>query len=749
MPSLREFTGPIVQASPTPTEQAARSLLDLRLKQKANPRIRELGLTQDYVRAWTDRPLVDPQAVHNIAVSIWIVRAAIEKIAATATANGWDFEPKFAKKCLQCDFEMQNEPDDEACERCHGSELRDPDEYQLRSIKRLFEKPNHDRFGRVYYPFEQLLRDWVWYNQSIDDFFAEISYEFDGKTPKEIWPLPGEFMRHVDDMETFKGWYCHTCWPKTDATYAQEEAEDQRCPNIIDGEPCGRELEETEWVQLIEDGTGKILARMSAKRIIHGNSFAYGGRRWGLPKTLAVWYISQTLRWMEMRQWSSYSQNMSPDVALVFPGMSQEDVNKTATDVIEFKKRKPGKMVQLWLGAQEAPIAVRMNENLVEMQAIQMANFYREAVAIVYGVSMQMLGVQTPGKLGDETETIEVSYATVEEAQATLERVINTKLIPLFLVKAFGDGHMKEEVQDWNFVLKPPRQEDLSRRAQVIQGNLQIAQLLEQMGYPIKLDEQDYMMPEIDGKREKPQQPMMGGPGMGMPGMGGMGGGEAQSEMDFAQPDAVEQQLRGMDVGQSMTFGAEDFKSMRSKSVGVGGGRPFEGQGAILDVLLVFIDNMKNGLTETRRNRDLTSEEKSELMAVEQQIDDIRRSIQDARRGANRLGTLHDQGMAIVNPVQNILESIQNVVENLSNYEQEIPEETVAEQRGMDVRDREERKEGEEMDERPEAQETPVRYQENIDAPQPEPVETPEKDVIDTPKPSNETDKHQRERKKE
>ncbi len=662
--NIPQFTTRMV--APTQIGQS----LAAQLEARANPRLRELGLTQDYVRSWTDKPLVDPQAVHNIAISVWIVRAAIEKITMAATMNGWDFEPLFAKKCLQCDEELSSEPDNEECPECHTDKLREPDKAQLREIKKMFKMPNHDSTGRIVFPFEQILKDWVWYNQSIDDFFGEISFSVDTGNPREIWPLPGEYLRHVDDEISYAGWYCFICWPESQQTYDSGEVEDrgQDCPS------CGRELEETEWLQLIEDGTGKILARFSSKRIMHGNGSAYGGRRWGLPKTLAVWYIAQTLRWMEMRQWSAYSQNMSPDVALVFPGMSQEDVNKTATDVIEFKKRKPGKMVQLWLGAQEAPIAVRMNDNLVDLQTVQMANFYREAVAIVYGVSMQMLGVSTPGKLGDETEQIEVSYNTVEQAQRTIEMLVNTKLLPLFFAKAFGTGEKIPMITDWKFILKEPRKEDRQRQAQVVQGNLQIAQLLEQMGYPIELNEQDYFLPSITGPRTQPQGGMM--PGMGGMDMGGMGMGPMDEglpgpEAGLAEPEGFEDQLEQMSEGESITLGEDDF-SQKSDYQEAHGGQKVDN--LALDMLLAVVDNVKDRVQAARDALGPDkkySSAKSELMSYEQNIDNARRAIEDAKRGPDRFGTLHDQGLEVLNPIKNMMEMVKTVTEELASWEGE------------------------------------------------------------------------------
>jgi RNA polymerase subunit RPABC4/transcription elongation factor Spt4 len=586
-----------------------------------------------------------------------------------ATMNGWDFEPLFAKKCLQCDEEFDSEPDNEICPNCFSDKLRDPDTGQLRAIKEMFKTPNHDLTGRIVFPFEQILKDWVWYNQSIDDFFGELSFHVSTGNPREIWPLPGEYMRHVDDEISYSGWYCHVCWPETQEVYAQGDIEDdgELCPT------CERPLEETEWLQLIEDGTGKILARFSAKRIMHGNGSAYGGRRWGLPKTLAVWYIAQTLRWMEMRQWSAYSQNMSPDVALVFPGMSQEDVNKTATDVIEFKKRKPGKMVQLWLGAQEAPIAVRMNDNLVDLQTVQMANFYREAVAVVYGVSMQMLGVSTPGKLGDETEQIEVSYNTVEQAQRTIEMLVNTKLLPLYFSKAFGTGEKIPMITDWKFVLKEPRKEDRQRQAQVIQGNLQVAQLLEQMGYPIELNEQDYFLPSITGPRTQPQggaMPGMGGD-MGGMGMGPMDEGLPGPEAGLAEPEGFEDQLEQMSEGESIVLGEGDFEQKADYQEAHGGQKV---DNLALDMLLSVVDNVKDRVQAARDSlgpEKKYSSLKSELMAYEQNIDNARRAIEDAKRESGRFGTLHDQGLAVMNPIKNLMEMVETVTEELDSWEGE------------------------------------------------------------------------------
>ena len=54
----------------------------------------------------------------------------------------------------------------------------------------------------------------------------------------------------------------------------------------------------------------------------------------------------------------------------------------------------------------ETPTWLDLGLKMVDLEAKEMALFHREAIAITYGVSLQMLGIQTPGKLGNEQEQV-------------------------------------------------------------------------------------------------------------------------------------------------------------------------------------------------------------------------------------------------------------------------------------------------------------------------------------------------------
>lgn len=141
------------------------------------------------------------------------------------------------------------------------------------------------------------------------------------------------------------------------------------------------------------------------------------------------------------------------------------------------------------MGAQEPPVWTDFTLSFTDLEAKEMALFYREAIAITYGVSLQMLGIQTPGKLGQETESVEVSYASVDERQSQFNEFMDTKLIPRFYTEPLEGGAKMPIVTDWVFELPKAKRDDLLRKAQLVQANVGILQQLNSLGVKAKLND--------------------------------------------------------------------------------------------------------------------------------------------------------------------------------------------------------------------------------------------------------------------
>jgi hypothetical protein len=388
-------------------------------------------------------PMQDSKTLVKLVLTDWMVGTAVDKIVMEVTREGWDWELDDPTK----------EPQREQLEAA-----------ELSAINTLIDKPTIDQHGQPQFTFKDVLRSIAFYHVAVGDSALEIQPDPLGR-PTALNPLPTEYLKERERGKPPQK-FCPRCY-KADTWYDETQV---RCPD------CGSELYVTAWAQVDDDD--KVIARWAANEIIFNCARSYGSRRRGVSKVQRVWYIAQVLRWMERNQYAAYAMNISPDKTVTFPGMDQEEVNVMFQSVAEWKRKNPSIKRTLALGVKDPPIVVDLMDSLVDLDARNLAEFYREAIAINFGVSLQALGIQTPGKLGKETETIEVSMDTVEEAQAEIEELVNVRLVPLF-----------PEIKSFKFELRSPKKDDLLRKAQIEQMKVQTIVTLKGAGAELDVDD--------------------------------------------------------------------------------------------------------------------------------------------------------------------------------------------------------------------------------------------------------------------
>lgn len=495
-------------------------------------------LSGDVVRDGMFKHVIDQRAMALSVHNNWMLGAAVDKIVTESTKNIGPlrelFVEKFEKKCSDCGEEHQYDVDE--CDQCGCTKLRKPDPGQLGRALALFDHPNEDDNGTVTQTFEEILRTLIYYSQVTDDFYLEVLYDMAGN-PAELYALSAEYIRIAAKVPGSKwlGRFCELCFEpgKSEKLYGDEELS---CPE------CGRELVNTAYVQLGD--VDKVIARFSSRRVLHDAARSFGRRVYGVSKIESVWAAAQILRWMELYQWSTYSNNKSINSILYIPQLSQEEIYEIQDQILERKRLNPGTPQHLWIGGggkqgSGQPAVIDAMPTMVDLNAKEMATFLREAIAIRYGVSLNMLGVQTPGKLGQETEQVEVSYDTIEEVQTRIEEFFNNKLLPLFRVTPLEGGRTEPEIQDWIFELPNPQRDDLLRKEEIESRRVQKAQLLEQMGYEIEFD--DEFNVRLGERKEKPQQT----PSQGFPAAQSQPGGN------------LSERLRSLKPGESMEIGPD------------------------------------------------------------------------------------------------------------------------------------------------------------------------------------------------
>lgn len=538
----------------------------------------QYALGGDTIRDDLWQPFFEPRFLMLAYVMNWMLQASINKVVDEVTKEGWEFEPLFAYRCDKCginydeeprrtgsaytgearpEVEEGNVPLEEAgkpqppeCEQC-GGPVRRPDKSQLKEINELLASPTHVSGGFVGKSFKDILKETVMYNQTIEDVYWEIIPSLDGQ-PAEINPLPGEYIRIVVDGR--EKYFCPYCFikkarlePRPYGNYmynvnyaALEPIPAERMGGIGPFRPmkcpdCNSDMKIGKYIQ-INDGFN-VVSVWSEDEVIHHNSRAWGSRRYGIPKTIAVYTLARILYFQENYQEAKYSQNKLPEKAIAFPDMTQKAIQETIESLAEWWVVNPHAPRTLFLAAQQPPVVVDFGLKFQDTQAKDMALYYREAISMVYGVSLTMLGVQQPGKLGEETEQVEVSFDTIEEVQNIIEDMVNNRLVPRFR-KVVLEGMLRPTITDWRFALKSPKKDDLQRRAQLQSANVGIFQQVLSLGAKVRMSEDmlhvtleeplSYLnVQQMQQQQQAQQQPEM---------EGGGDGGDIASRLQNLQP---------------------------------------------------------------------------------------------------------------------------------------------------------------------------------------------------------------------
>jgi DNA-directed RNA polymerase subunit RPC12/RpoP len=392
----------------------------------------------------------------NISRSVWIVKACNNKIASEVTKFGWDFAPNFSYKCRVCEMEYDHKPEDMTCE-CGSTDLVEPDATQLKRVKALFKTPNVDSGnGAVRKPMKEMLKDSTVYLLSIADWYWTIHRNEEG-VPIALDVCPSEYIKEcVNDAIYF----CPFCAADRRFEVVKGSKVQQRCR--VHSTP----LVEAGYIQV--DENGKTLMAWQRKDILHGQVDAYGNRKVGESRLMALIKECQTINWTGMYIWSSLSMSKRPGKLVAFEGMNQEQVNEMLAAVYKFKAEHPEIQRDLWLGNPNgAPTVLDMMGEMNDASLTALRGALAEEIALTYGISMSFLGKPVAGKLGNPEDLMEVSTATVCEVQQGLGSFINNQVLSQF-----------REITDWHFELTPPTKEDKKAEAEWKQMQAQTLQTL-------------------------------------------------------------------------------------------------------------------------------------------------------------------------------------------------------------------------------------------------------------------------------
>ena len=450
------------------------------------------------------------QDLFTIANTVSEIRGPITHIRNEVFRKGFDWYPKFTKKCEKCGkkyVELVKE-----CENCgEEGKLINPDEKQKERLELFFSDCNI---------FDQSLQEVLMqceFDVNIaDELNLYIAKEFyaDGDVvrskPIEIRRLHPAFIELDLDSKGLpknKHWFClihRDEMQEIKGDFVSDENQEMKCSK------CKRDLVPAMYV-FNHRGKFKYLLDSEICRASKFEISELGG--WS--PILTIFEKALTLIGMDRTAFRYFFERKMPASILAI----------TTDDVEGLRREKENLKQQMRLDPDATPILgisartgsrgraeiIRLFHTFSEMDYMPIKNDIRERIAALWGVTpIWQSSVDSVGGLASQTAQLVVTSRVVEADQ----RIFNEKVFP-YICESFG-------ITDWGLKLKQPEEKAEQTRINFAAQRIMAANQLHAMGFKVKLrpgvksiDEIDF---EISGEASE-----MGGMG----GMGGMFGGGA------------------------------------------------------------------------------------------------------------------------------------------------------------------------------------------------------------------------------
>lgn len=427
-------------------------------------------------------------ALYAASYECLVLRSILNHLATETFRKGWQWRPKFVKKCRECEHEHKRDVD--SCMKC-GGEVRSADDGQLEYAKALLSEDN--RMGQS---FLEVMREVEMDLNIVDDAYIILTKEYfvdpnTGKPQfyriKEITRADPIFMRIVADKRGVKGGKQYTSL--LDRSFRTSD-KDEKCPKT------GLPVVPIHYMNLAGVGSGQVYTE---GEVIHLSKWS-PSKLYGRSPVATLWRQVNTLIAMDNYVYAAYQKRRMPRGVMVIKSSNLETVERTARNIQEHLERDPqyiptvGVETESGRGGLEY---VRMMDTLEELQYIPIKDDIRQRISSFYGVSNVFMNDVSGGGLNNEGMQIVVT----NRALAASQNVYNGRLFPL-LLSAF-------QIDEWEMTLNPHEEEDeimqMRRDEMAIRNMLQ----MKQAGYDARLRDDDGYL-QFDYKEAPPPPPQMG-----------------------------------------------------------------------------------------------------------------------------------------------------------------------------------------------------------------------------------------------
>jgi len=418
-----------------------------------------------------------------------VLNSIADVIVKECTKQNWEIKPMFNFKCINCNREYDNKPENEKCD-C-GGKLIEPNIEHKNILSDFIDDPN------PLYDFYEISRSCLVWLMKLDRYYVSISFIYDDNGEKKLnKSKDGKYLPtglFVEDAQIIRirdkpnEKFCPLCY-KPDVFYKNNESS---CPK------CGTELWETFYVALKNPNSREIKARFSKLEIIEGHRDRHLPDLYGTPKVVSA---------IRQLQATFGLDNMNSDIFvkrkvnkfIVFPGATQSQVDEISGNIenkIKFGDSVKKYLMDIYLGATGSS-DIKIYDALPDaekLQSLEWYKFYRDAIYSAFGIPPVFAGTIESGKAGNNPNIQDtVMGGTAKSWIRPIEEPFNKRLM-----ECLG-------VTDYYIAWPEFTHKDELREAQIQKLNAETANIFLTAGFSVQyIDNSLVVSKEPDNRQEQ------------------------------------------------------------------------------------------------------------------------------------------------------------------------------------------------------------------------------------------------------
>lgn len=454
-----------------------------------------------------DEPPAELNEIIAISQQCNAVRRSIDVLTQYIFKNGYTWEPKFSKRCRECETEFDPDREPDFCPECgHGEQAdrydldsddwaEEPSEQELEEAEEFFDEV--DIHGNTLKDLLMMYERWL--NVCDDGFLvARQDYELDEKgnilssQVRELNVANPSYFRMVMDQDTMtpggEFWVCLADECRPISASAEDSIHESDIYNR-DGnrnaraykepgecENCGRKLHEVWYVSVADMTADDPTEYFLPREVIHTSKYShtYG---YGYSPIVSVLNMARLLIEQETYMRRFYDEERHPRGFMSVATNNPERVSRVKRS-IEDKNVSAGGHHIPWVthppdGGDMKWISIDALPEELDYEAVRDEAYRR--IAAAFGVTPPFQGSENASGLQNQGPTM---WAITELAANVGQEVYNDKVFPQ-LLELLG-------VEDWELKLEPVEPNDEMNEVQVQLTRAQHAMTMQQLGFDVE-----------------------------------------------------------------------------------------------------------------------------------------------------------------------------------------------------------------------------------------------------------------------